>query len=385
MKEDGGLGMVAVLCLLGIALWVACGPATPGANPPTETAVPPGVNVPSPTVEATVTPLLTAMPTPMPVVTPTVRPPLALSPTTPEPSGAAFPTPTPVCPGSSQAGPDIQGPGEIWGVICGLAPGDLAVLSVSLYNTATKAYDPPLAKATLGNGQWTFTGLDVGAGEITLEAQAVSGTYVRISDMDFLTPQHGVTWRFDAPAIRFQTIEEFTATNGLPPCPDVPVPAYTPSSTPPSSFGPVAQCISLGVSVKLPNSITGKLSGLGPSGKAVVSLYKVPKVAEGCYNLVDVFGAPPPCSTPLPPEPQEVLPPVSPAALVARFAIQGGIWGFAGGGLSVGRYVVMVDALGYQGMPPAYSVDVPSNGRMGSNVTGLDFSFAPAQPKSKAN
>ncbi len=385
MKEDGGLGMVAVLCLLGIALWVGCGPANLGANPPTETAVPPGVSAPSPTIGATIAPPLPIVPTPTPAVTPAARPPFSLSPPTPEPSGTASPTPPPVCSGSSQAGPDIQGPGEMRGVICGLAPDNLAIVSVSMYNTATNAYDPPLAKATFGNGQWAFTGLDVGTGQITLAAQAVSGTYVRIPNMDFFVPQHGVTWRFDAPAIRFQTIEEFTATNGLPPCPDIPLPVYTPPSTPPSPFGPVAPCLSLGVSAKPPNSITGKLSGLGSSGKAVVSLYKVPDVTEGCYSLVGFFGTPPLCSTPLPPEPQEAPPPVSPAELVARFAIQDGIWGFAGGGLSVGRYMAIVNADGYQGMPPAYPVDVPSNGRMGTNVTGLDFSFVPAQPNSKVN
>lgn len=365
------------LLWLGMALIIACGPAYPRAIPIIETPVQPSVTASS----SAATPTANSVPTSTvpPSLSPTKQPVFLITPAQTL-TATAVAGPPYGCPGRTQAGPDIQGPGEIRGIVCGLAPGDQAVLEVSwqelsMYNANPSPDKIRVAQATLDNGQWQFSGLEVGPGEINVTARALSGAYVRMPDMGFGAPQRGITWRFDAPDIRFETLEQFTTTHGMSPCLD-PVPAYRPSSTPPSPNAPVAQCMAIGSAVSGPeNSIAGKLSGLGPSGKATVSIYPVPKVAGGCYDLVGSFTTPPACRTPLPPDALQTVPAVTPDQLVARFAIQGDVWGLASGVLRVGRYLVVVDAPGFTALPLAYSVDVPGNWMVSSDVRGLDFSF----------
>ncbi len=319
-------------------------------------------------------------PTPTPLPIPTLSPPA------PMPPGAPFPPPPP--PSSRPlplhcsdgiriaAPPEIAGPVDLRGAICGLGSYDTVTLELRPYLGGRELGEPALT-FEVGDGEWEKTGLDIEPGGYYLRVRGVEEEFITVPNAySIAVPESGAVLRssrikFDI--VPFEAVEE---QFGYPLCGPI---SRQPSPEPtPTPFFGAPVCVPRfygGVTGAGGTQISGALTGLASGDRATFEVYEVPPIEGRCY--VAPYDAIPNCEAAPGPEGLGEVPNLADAVLVARFSSAEPTWGLTGDDIgSARRYVIIASAPGYEAAPRAYAFDLVVERSIQRPVVGLDFEFS---------
>ncbi len=290
---------------------------------------------------------------------------------------------SPSCEEDSEHPRQIDGPGEMRGIVCGLQPGDSATLVLRKHLEGEQPSNPVL-EIPVQNGPWSLTRLDLEPGFYTL-GPADQELYLTTPVNRFVRiPDKGVVWRFSHITFEFVRRDKVVERFGYPLCESTtsggisPVTAVTP--LPPGSPSGTRMCVSLYSTGVGDNEVRGRITGLEPEGVASITIYRLPikrQTREDCPDsYIEGIGCPA-----LPNEPLDEVPPnLKEIALVATFQVSGKQWGLAGSEVEPGVYLVVMETEGYRVNPVGYIVQVPYSHLAPARVERVDFTLTRTAP-----
>ena len=191
----------------------------------------------------------------------------------------------------------------------------------------------------MSNGPWNITGIHADQGQYRLRALIESPDFVA-AYRGLSVPEEGITWRYGGIGFHLVAAEEAL---GIP-----------------------------GSTVAFLPKISGSLTGLEAGHTATIMLYHLPGIEVPCEETGTPYSG---CLAP-DPEPLEQTPGLLEAKLIATFSAKGPLWGLLGGGLSTGRFVVVLGGSGYEVNPVGYTFDLVGVHRFAPILDGLDFVFS---------
>lgn len=276
---------------------------------------------------------------------------------------------------------EIVGPGELRGVICGLDPSETVTLQLRQYLDRDLYGDPVLTFA-VGDGPWEHAGLGLEPGGYYLDVVTEGTDFVTFPGAYTLgAPERDIVWRYGGITFNVVSRDKVVEILGYPLCEPWPLPASpNPSPTPPppgppgSSGAPTCSVVGRAMQGIGGPQIGGTLTGLSSGDVVKIEVYSLSPVEGICYSAYELD----PNCKPVPgPETFQQVPDLTQAELVARFSSKGPLWGLKGEGVKAGRYLVVLNAPGYEVTPTAYAVDVISYHLVPIRVGGLDFTLEP--------